>query len=81
MGRPTRKPSDTQYLNVMYADNGKTAGENDAALGDIVAALQPRDMGASNRESDSTPMAQTEWHTASPSGTRKYTSTWARSDR
>ena len=36
---------DTQYLNVMYADNGKTAGENDAALGDIVAALQPRDMG------------------------------------
>ena len=36
---------DTQYLNVMYADNGKTAGENDAALDDIVAALQPRDMG------------------------------------
>ena len=36
---------------------------------------------ASSRESDSTPMAQTEWHTASPSGTRKYTSTWARSDR
>ena len=36
---------DTQYLNVMYADNGKTAGENDAALADIVAALQPRDMG------------------------------------
>ena len=36
---------DTQYLNVMYADNGKTASENDAALGDIVAALQPRDMG------------------------------------
>ena len=31
---------DTQYLNVMY-----TASENDAALGDIVAALQPRDMG------------------------------------
>ena len=36
---------DTQYLNVMYADNGKTAGENDAAIDDIVAALQPRDMG------------------------------------
>lgn len=36
---------DLQYLNVMYADNGKTAGENDAALADIVAALQPRDMG------------------------------------
>ena len=36
---------DTQYLNVMYADNGKTASENDAALDDIVAALQPRDMG------------------------------------
>ena len=36
---------DMQYLNVMYADNGKTASENDAALGDIVAALQPRDMG------------------------------------
>ena len=36
---------DTQYLNVMDADNGKTASENDAALGDIVAALQPRDMG------------------------------------
>ena len=29
----------TQYLNVMYADNGKTAGENDAALDDIVAAM------------------------------------------
>ena len=29
----------------MYADNGKTAGENDAAIDDIVAALQPRDMG------------------------------------
>ena len=29
----------------MYADNGKTAGENDADLSDIVAALQPRDMG------------------------------------
>ncbi len=40
---------DTQYLNVMYADNGKTAGENDAALDDIVAALQPRDMGGFER--------------------------------
>lgn len=36
---------DLQYLNVMYADNGKTASENDAALADIVAALQPRDLG------------------------------------
>lgn len=35
----------TQTLNVMYADNGKTAAENDTALGDIVAATQPSDMG------------------------------------
>ena len=35
----------TQILDVMYADNGKTAAENDAALGDIVAASQPLDMG------------------------------------
>lgn len=36
---------DMQTLNVMYADNGKSASENDAALADIVAALQPHDMG------------------------------------
>ena len=35
----------TQILNVMYADNGKTAAQNDAALMDIVAATQPADMG------------------------------------
>ena len=29
------------YLNLMYADNGKTAAENDAALEKIVAAAQP----------------------------------------
>ncbi len=35
----------TQTLNVMYADNGKSAAENDAALMDIVAASQPLEMG------------------------------------
>lgn len=35
----------TQTLNVMYADNGKSAVENDAALMDIVAASQPLEMG------------------------------------
>ena len=32
-------------------------------------------------ESDKTPIAQAEWHTANPSGTRKYTSTWNSSER
>ena len=32
-------------LDVMFADNGKEAAENDIALGDIIAALQPRDLG------------------------------------
>lgn len=35
----------TQTLNVMYADNGKSEVENDAALMDIVAASQPLEMG------------------------------------
>lgn len=39
----------TQILDVMYADNGKTAAENDATLGDIVAASQPLDMGGFNK--------------------------------
>lgn len=34
-----------QLLNVMYADNGKTAAENDKALDAIVGEAQPRDMG------------------------------------
>lgn len=32
-------------LNVMYADNGRTQAENDAALEEVVAALQPADRG------------------------------------
>ncbi len=36
---------DTQMLDIQYADNGRSAAENDAALQAIVAALQPRDMG------------------------------------
>ena len=32
-------------------------------------------------ESLMTPTAHTVWHTATANGTRKYTSTWARSDR
>lgn len=32
-------------LNVMYADNGRTQAENDAALEDIVAVLQPAGSG------------------------------------
>ena len=36
---------------------------------------------ASSMESDKTPIAQAEWHTANPSGTRKYTSTWSSSER
>ena len=39
----------TQTLNVMYADNGKTAEQNDAALGEIVAAAQPKSMGGFNK--------------------------------
>ncbi|MEC4175270.1 ABC transporter permease [Adlercreutzia sp. R7] len=35
----------TQTLNVMYADNGKSAAQNAAALMDIVAASQPLEMG------------------------------------
>lgn len=37
------------YLNVMYADNGKSEEENDAALGDIVAAFQPKSLGGFDR--------------------------------
>ncbi|WP_165062896.1 FtsX-like permease family protein [Adlercreutzia sp. ZJ154] len=32
-------------LNVMYAENGKSEVQNDEALGDIIAATQPKDMG------------------------------------
>ena len=34
-----------QFLDVMYADNGKTATQNDEALAQAVAALQPAAMG------------------------------------
>lgn len=34
-----------QFLDVMYADNGRTAAENDEALDAIVSALQPRELG------------------------------------
>lgn len=33
------------FLDVMYADNGKTDEENDLALARIVSALQPKDIG------------------------------------
>ncbi len=34
-----------QRLNIMYADNGLTEEENDTALGNIIASVQPIDMG------------------------------------
>lgn len=36
---------DLSLLDVMYADNGKSEEDNGIALAEIVAALQPRDMG------------------------------------
>ncbi len=37
------------YLNVMYADNGLSVEENDIALGQIIEAAQPADMGGFDR--------------------------------
>lgn len=37
------------YLNVMYADNGLSAEDNDASLGRIIAAAQPLEMGGFDR--------------------------------
>lgn len=45
-------------LNVMYADNGKSAAKNGEALGEIVTALQPRSMGGFEKGSSG---ANDEW--------------------
>lgn len=37
------------YLNVMYADNGNTPEQNDEALGAIIAAAQPLELGGFDR--------------------------------